>query len=96
MELARYGKTVADAIAFYLDHLRRQERSISVTEAIEELVALKSAGGKTRRYCYDLTLRLGRFAKTYSQRAVATFETKELDAGLAGLAGAGNPQHLPP
>ena len=32
-DLASYGKTVGDAVAFYLAHLRRQEKSVTVEEA---------------------------------------------------------------
>jgi len=84
-ELARFGKTVQDAINFYLAHLKQQERSISVPSAIAELVALKRAGGKSKRYTHDLELRLGRFSAVHGERAVATFEAKELDEWLAGL-----------
>ena len=86
VDLARYGKSVQDAISFYLAHLKRQESSATVNDAIKELVALKRAGGKSKRYCHDLELRLGRFAKTHDERTIASFEAKELDAWLLGLA----------
>jgi integrase len=84
-ELAQYGKTVQDAISFYVAHLRRQEKSISVTDAVTELVRLKQRAGKSERYCHDLELRLGRFAKSYGERSVASFDTKALDEWLAGM-----------
>ncbi len=84
-ELARFGKTVQDAINFYLEHLRRQEHSISVSRALTELIGVRQAAGKSKRYCHDLELRLGRFAATFGQRASAGFDTKELDEWLTGL-----------
>jgi len=85
-DLARYGKTVGDAIAFYLAYLRQQEKSVSVSAAVAELIEMKRAAKKSARYCKDLGLRLGRFCKTHGERSVASISGKELDAWLAGLA----------
>lgn len=84
-ELAQHGKTVRDAIDFYLAHLRQQERSIPVAEAVVELVAIRKAAGKSQRYCRDLELRLGRFERDFPARSVASFTAKELDEWLASL-----------
>jgi integrase len=85
-DLARYGKTVQDAISFYLAHLRQQEKSLPLSDAIAELVALKRGAGKSVRYTHDLGLRLGRLAKDHGSKSVALFDSKTLDAWLAGLA----------
>lgn len=85
-DLARYGKTVQDAVNFYLAHLRREEKSIPLSDAIAELVALKRGSGKSVRYTHDLELRLGRLAKEYGAQPVALFDSKTLDAWLVGLA----------
>ena len=84
-ELAAYGKTVHDAIAFYLAHLRQKERSIPLAESIAELVELRRQSGKSARYCHDLELRLGRFKRDFDGRSVASFSAKELDEWLSGL-----------
>jgi integrase len=84
-ELAQYGKTVRDAIDFYLAHLRQQERSIPIAEALAELVAMRKAAGKSQRYCRDLELRLGRFERDFHARSIASFTAKELDEWLTGL-----------
>ncbi len=84
-ELAEFGKTVQDAITFYLAHLRRQEKSIPLETAIAELVQIRRSSGKSPRYCHDLELRLGRLSKAFPKRSVATFSAKDLDAWLAGL-----------
>ena len=83
--LARYGKTIQDAITFYLAVLQRQEKSIPFSDAVAELVALKRGAGKTAQYCRGLETRLGRFAKDHGSQAVALFDSKTLDAWLAGL-----------
>lgn len=86
VELASYGWTVRRAIAFALEHLRRQERSIDTHAAIAELIAMREGAGKSARYCQDLRLRLGRFEKDFGARTVASITAKELDGWLSGLA----------
>ncbi len=85
-ELARFGKTVHDAIAFYIAHLRQQEKSIAVSAAVAELVEIKRAAHKSARYLNDLRLRLGRFITTHGERSVASITSKELDEWFVGLA----------
>lgn len=84
-DLARYGKTVSDAIAFYLAHLRRMEKSVPFANALKELVDLRNKSGQSKRYCHDLELRLGRFVKDHPDASVASFDSKELDTWLSGL-----------
>jgi integrase len=84
-ELAKYGKTVQHAIEHYLAHLRSQERSITVEQAIVELLAARRSAGRNERYCKDLALRLGRFAKVYKDTTVASIDARTINAWLAGL-----------
>jgi integrase len=85
-ELARYGWSIHRAIDFALNYLRAQEnKSIAVNEAIEQLINSRKAAGRTPRYCQDLQLRLGRFAKDFLEAKVGSFTASALDAWLAGL-----------
>ena len=84
-ELARYGKSVQDAISFYLEHLRTQEQTIPLDTAIAELVESRRAGGKSSEYCYGLKLRLGRFGRDFTGRSTGSVTAKEIDAWLVGL-----------
>lgn len=84
--LEPHGKTLRDAVAFYVAHLRQQENSVSVNAATAELIHLKDAAHKSPRYVNDLGLRLGRFCKTHGERTVASITAKELDEWLTGLA----------
>jgi hypothetical protein len=84
-DLARFGKTVQDAIAFYLEHLQREEKSLPIADAIRELVMIRKNSGKSPRYCHDLELRLGRFQRAFGIRATAGITAKELDEWLVGL-----------
>src|SRR5207248_1340123 len=60
-ELAEFGKTVQNAIEFYVAHLRAQKKSISVEEATTRLVSSRRSAGRNERYCNELALRLARF-----------------------------------
>ncbi len=84
-ELAKYGKTVQDAINFYLENLRKIEKSVPLTIGIEELIALKQGAGKSKRYCNDLSLRLGRFSKAFPDRTCGSVSAQDLDHWLSGL-----------
>ena len=84
-ELDRYGKTIQDAVQFYVAYLRQQENSVSVAIGVSEFIKLKEAAHKSVRYVKDLGLRLGRFIRTHGDRAVTSITGKELDAWLTGL-----------
>ena len=83
--LQPYGKTVSDAVDFYLQHLEAAQKSAKVSEAFVELIKNREASGASIRYCYDLKLRVGRFSKDFGDRIVSTINTAELDDWLAGL-----------
>ena len=83
--LSQYGKTIGDAAQFYVKHLAAESRSIPVGQAVDELIANRRDTGFSRRYCGDLKIRLGRFAKTFAQRTASTITTKEIEAWLESL-----------
>lgn len=85
VELAKYGKSVQQAIDFYLEHLRAVEKSVSVSAAMEELISSKKSSGRSEQYCRDLRHRLSRFQKGFPAATVATITAKEIDTWLAGL-----------
>jgi integrase len=61
-ELRHFGWSVADAIKFTLQHLRRESKSVSISEAITALLAFKeehSKAGETR--LNDIKNRLNKF-----------------------------------
>lgn len=84
-ELARYGKTVRDAVSFYLAHLRQIERSVPVATAVDELITSRRSAGKSREYCDGLGIRMGRFKRDFGNATVSSISVKELDAWLVGL-----------
>jgi integrase len=52
---------------------------------MKELIDNRSLSGASKRYCYDLGLRLGRFCAAFPERTVAEITTAEVDDWLSGL-----------
>jgi hypothetical protein len=64
--LQPHGKTISDAVDFYLQHLEAVQRSAKVSQALDELIENREGSGASERYCYDLKLRIGRFSKDFA------------------------------
>ena len=61
------------------------EKSCKAAALVEQLIAAKKAGGKSKRYLDDLRNRLDCFAKTFGERMVATITSAEIDDWLDSL-----------
>jgi integrase len=83
--LQPHGKTILDAVEFYIKHLEATQRSAKVSQAVDELIENRKGSGASARYCYDLKLRLGRFSKNFGDRIISTINTAEIDDWLTGL-----------
>lgn len=83
--LAPHGKTIDDAVAFYLSHLEQTKRAAPLRAAVEELIANRRKAGASEVYCYDLALRLGRFAASFHDRNTAQIATEDIDCWLERL-----------
>ena len=83
--LKPHGKTIEDATDFYLDRLSKAQKAIPLKDAIEELVENRESTGCSAVYCYDLSLRLGRFEKKFTERLTEDFSTKEIEQWLISL-----------
>jgi integrase len=84
-QLEPFGKTIDDALDFYIKHLAADSRSIPVRQAVDELIANRRHAGLSKLYCGDLQFRLGRFAKAFPERTVASITTKEIVEWLESL-----------
>jgi len=85
-ELSTFGWSIADAIKFSIEHLRRQSASVTIQEGIDSLVESKRAAGMTSDYCRDIGSRCGKLLPTFEGRKLATITTQQIDAFLSGLA----------
>lgn len=84
--LKPFGKTLSDAVDFYLRYLEATAKSVSGRQAMDELIENRRGSGASARYCYDLRIRIGRFCAAFPDRIIAEFSTAEIDSWLAGLA----------
>jgi integrase len=84
-DLGKFGKKPADAVAFYLDHLRRCRVSMSVQELFEKVVALKRREKKSERYLTDMVSRLSRFCSSFGPQTVADISTSDISTWLHSL-----------
>jgi len=84
-QLKPFGKTIDDAVGFYLRHLQTERGSILVREAVDELIANRRDAGLSQRYCGDLQIRLRRFVNTFGERSVASITAKDIDSWLESL-----------
>jgi len=61
-ELQPFGKTIRDAINFYVPHLRALKRTCTAAELVDELLKVKEADGASKRYLSDLMAAASRAA----------------------------------
>lgn len=80
-ELKAYGWSVADAIKFALDHLREQEKSVSLPEAVTQFLAFKKPRVGDRRLL-DIKQRLDKIALSLGSEPICNFTADDLNAYL--------------
>jgi len=84
-QLAKFGKTIADAIEFYLPHLQASTRSCTFAELLAELLPAKAKDGASAVYITDLRCRLGQFKNSFGDRLVSEITSGEIDDWLRDL-----------
>jgi integrase len=84
-QLAKFGRTIADAAKYYLAHLEASAKSITVAEFVPQLIAAKKADGMSKRYVQDLRSRLPRFAQAFGEQIIATITTAQIQDWLRSL-----------
>jgi integrase len=84
--LAEYGKTINDAVAFFVDHLERVRRcKTTIGQLADEVIEAKRKDGRAPRYIESLRLYLGKFCRDYGDRPIAAITVEELDTWLRDL-----------
>jgi integrase len=87
-KLAEHGKTINDAVDYYLDHLERVRRcKTSVAELVAELLEAKRKDGRSKIYLADLRNRLKVFARDFGTRPVAAVTPRDISEWLRNVNG---------
>jgi integrase len=81
--LQPFGKTIRDAVEFYLPHL--QARKCMFRELVGQLLSAKESDGASAPYLIDLRCRLGQFSESFGDRLVSEIQSHEIDRWLRGL-----------
>lgn len=80
--LAPTGRSLTEAVKFYLKHLAETERSVMVSEAVEELMAFKEGKGLSARHAVNLRYFFKPLAEKFGDRKVSTLSRRELESWL--------------
>jgi integrase len=87
-KLAEYGKTIGEAVGFFVDHLERVRRcNITVAQLADEVLKAKLKDGCSQRYVDGLRLYFKRFCQDFGERLIATVTIEEADQWLRDLPG---------
>ena len=76
--------TVTEAIAYYKKHAQPDVPKKTISEICAEMVAAKTADGRSSYYIKDIRLRLDKFAKAF-KGSIADIKTPEIEAWLRGF-----------
>ena len=86
--LADFGRTINDAVGFFVDHLERVRRcKTTVAQLADEVLDAKQRDGMSEAYLSDLKIRLARFCRDFGNRPIAGVTVEELDNWLRSLEG---------
>jgi len=88
-ELAAFGWTVPQAIAFVIEHLRKTMASCPITGAVAALLKLRAQENCSARYLESLRYELARFAKTFDGKTMADIKVSDIANYLSDAATAG-------
>src|SRR5215470_12849535 len=78
-KLQPFGKTIRDAVNFYLPHLTALKRTCSAVELVDELLKVKEADGASKRYLGDLRSKLTRFSESFDGKPIAEMTAPQID-----------------
>jgi integrase len=84
-KLKPFGKSLRDAVNFYLPRLQIENRSCTINALIEQLLDTKKRDGASKRYLSDLKSRLGQFTVSFDGKNVSEFTNVEIDHWLRSL-----------
>jgi len=83
-KLKPYGKTLSDAVGYYIKDLETIHRSVSVQQAANELAQRAKRDGRSARHISAITQVLALFSKTYGSDIVSTIKSSAIQQWLDG------------
>lgn len=83
--LRPFGRSLRDAVEYYLSHLKSIKRSTTFEQLAQEVLEAKRADGLSLRYLGDLEQKFKAFGQSFDARLVASIEALEIDDWLRGL-----------
>ena len=83
--LSPYGKTLSNAVDFYLEHLEITQKSCTVQELLEKFIEVKRSDGASKRYLLDLSSRIGRFTEDFGEKIISEITALQVGEWLRSL-----------
>lgn len=80
--LAAFGKTLRDAVDFYIPHLQRAQAAVSLRSVVAEVIAAKTAKGLSRATMKVYSHRVDQFAESFPDRNINTLTADEIGRWL--------------
>jgi len=81
-DLAPFGKTIRDAVNYYLPHIQRASKARLIEKVVEEAETSKKADGLKKPTLTEFGHRAGHFAKAFPGREVGMFTQEEIEEWL--------------
>jgi len=81
-DLLPFGKTLRDAVNFYIPHLQRASKARPVEDVVKEALASKKADGLKKPTLIEFGHRAGHFAKAFPARDIGSITTEEIEVWL--------------
>jgi integrase len=81
-DLAPFGKTIRDAVNYYLPHLRRDSQARPVEVVVAEALASKTADGLKKPTLIEFEHRAGHFGKAFPARDIGSITQEEIEEWL--------------
>ena len=84
-KLAPFGKSLTDAVTFYVRHLEESQRSISVQELANLYLSKQQQLGRSAVHQDDLRHRFGQFCESFGDSPVRVVTPKQIESWLYAL-----------
>jgi len=84
-KLAPMGKSIDEAVDFFVAHLEASKKSVRVSELVDRFLEAKNQDGVSKTHARDLRLRLGRLVQEFGPYSASELSTAGLDDWLRGL-----------